>query len=361
MAVTEAYEVKGVSTMSKESAAKVERSVLGRRLRAALLVCALVCAASPPRGSAGASAAVEGEGGSIAFSAGNEIYVVAAGGGAARRVVTRVGLEENRQPAVSPDGTRIAFSSSREGNLGIYLVGIDGQGLQRLTSSSSGDSEPAWSPDGKKIAFVRGYDGTGRGYANQGACSAEIYVVDVPDGVRGGVVVGGEVSLTRGQGGTDPAWSPDGTRIAFSSPRARNYELYTMDPNGNDVTRLTYTASAEAEPAWSPDGGSIAYAALQLSVDNECGWMGTPVAPISLGPGVETPGIYVLNLSRDRHRRVSGNQAATDPTWSPDGLSVAFISIVSGDGQLYTASVATGLQAQLTFDPTPKSSPSWSR
>jgi TolB protein len=357
--------------MSKESAAKVERPVLGRRLKAALLVYVLVCAASlPPTGSAGAlhpsasrgvgaSAAVEG--GSIAFSAGNEIYVVAASGGTARKVVSRVGVEENRQPAVSPDGTRIAFSSSREGSLSIYVVGVDGQGLQRLTYSPNSDSEPAWSPDGTKIAFVRGYDGTGRGYANQGACSAEIYVVDVPGGVRGGVVVGGEVSLTRGQGGTDPAWSPDGTRIAFSSYRARNYELYTMDPNGDDVTRLTYTASAEAEPAWSPDGGSIAYAALLLSVDNECGWMGTPLAPGTLGPGAETPGIYVLNLSRNRHRRVSGPEAATDPTWSPDGLSVAFVSIVSGDGQLYTASVATGLQAQLTFDPTQKLSPSWSR
>jgi TolB protein len=354
-------EVKGVRTMSKESAAKVELSVRGRVLKVLLLVCALVCGAFAPPAGLGAASATAVEGGVIAFSAGGEIYVVGAGGGAAQKVVGLEGGGTNRQPAVSPDGTRIAFSSSREGNFSLYLVGVDGQGLRRLTYSPSSDGEPAWSPDGSKIAFVRGYDGTGEGYANLSPCAAEVYVVNVPGGLSGGVVTADEVSLTRGQGGTDPAWSPDGTRVAFSSQRDGNYELYTMDPNGEGVTRLTYTSSAEAEPAWSPDGSSLAYASQRARAGEGCGWMGTPISPGQDDNGAEAPGIYLINLSRNRHRKLSGADGVTDPTWSPDGLSIAFVSVVSGDGQLYAASVSTGLRTQLTFDATPKSSPSWSR
>jgi Tol biopolymer transport system component len=89
--------------------------------------------------------------------------------------------------------------------------------------------------------------------------------------------------------------------------------------------------------------------------------MGTPIAPGTGGPGEEPPGIYVLNVGRNRHRKVSGGDGVTDPSWSPDGLSIAFVSVVSGDGQLYAAAVTSGLRTQLTSDPTPKSSPSWAR
>lgn len=352
-----------MSKAAAGSAAKVELSALGRVLKAALLVCAVACGAAAPWGGpgAGAATAAEGVSGVIAFSAGGEIYVVGAGGGAARRVVGLEGGGTNRQPAVSPDGTHIAFSSSREGSFSLYVVGVDGRGLRRLTHSPADDGEPAWSPDGSKIAFVRGSDGTGGGYANLSQCAAEIYVVEVPGVLGGGEVVGGEVSLTRGEGGTDPAWSPDGTRIAFSSRRDGNYELYTMEPNGDGVKRLTDTRSAEAEPAWSPDGSSIAYAAHLIHVEDGCGWMGIPISPGSGEPGAEAPGIYVLNVGRNRHQKLSAGDGLTDPTWSPDGLSIGFVSVVGGDGQLYTASAVTGLRTQLTFDTTPKSSPSWSR
>lgn len=359
--------------MSKVSTAKFESSFLGRMWKASLLLCALVCAASgSPTGRAAvqrhkaesgvAVAAAANEGGIVAFAAGGEIYVMGAGGGAPTRVV---GLESggiNRNPALSPDGTRIAFSSSREGNFGIYIVGVDGEGLQRLTDSPYSDSEPTWSPDSSRIAFVRGNDGTAEGYANLSTCLSQIYVVDVPSPLSAGVLMGGETSLTRGLGGTDPAWSPDGTRIAFSSYREdNNYELYTMDANGDGVTRLTFTNSNEAEPAWSPDGISIAYAAHLVRAEEGCGWMGIPLAPGASEPGVEAPGIYVMTLGRNKRLKVTGGNGVTDPTWSPDGTSIAFVSVVAGDGQLYTADAASGLTTQLTFDAPPKSSPSWAR
>ncbi len=357
--------------MSKEPTGRVEWSILGRMSKALLLACALVCAATlPPAGRADAPHRSAGTGGDatlvasvdgiVAYAAGGEIYVVEAGGGTPKMLVGRDNVGTNRHPAVSPDGTRVAFSSSRDGNFGIYLVGVDGQGLQRLTFSPADDSEPAWSPDGSKIAFVRGYDGTDEGHANQSTCASEIYVVNVPNGVSGGEEVGGEVPLTSGRGGTDPAWSPDGTRIAFSSYRDGNYEIYTMAPDGSDIIRLTDTATAEGEPAWSPDGMSLAYAAHLVRGENGCGWIGTPISPGSIEPGEETPGIYIMSLGRNRRWRVTGGNGVTDPTWSPDGTSIGYVSIFSGDGQLYMADVASGLQTQLTFDPIPKYSPSWS-
>jgi TolB protein len=329
---------------------------LGLLLSAALLACA---SARPLTGHARALgfAARDGEvesGGKgaelIAFAAGDEIYTSDTDGGSMKLVIAGGDGIVNRQPALSPDGTRIAFSSRREGRFNIYVVGVDGQGLRRVTDGL-GDSEPAWSPDGTRIAFVRGYDGTNNGHANLGTCSSEIYVVN-EDG-------SGEKLLTDG-GGTDPAWSPDGTRIAFSSFRDDNYEIYTMDPNGGSVTRLTYTDSAEAEPAWSPDGTRIAYAGNLVQERNDCGWMGTPIAP---GPDepAEAPGVYVMNADGGEQQRVSVKGAVTDPVWSPDGTKLAFVGIFSGDGQLYTSGVNGRNRAQLTFDQTQKSSPSWSR
>ncbi len=365
-------EVKGVSTMSKEPTARFQVLVLSRGLKALLLACALVCvSAQPPAGradavrrSAGlgddATSAVASTGGIVAFAAGGAIYVVEADGGTPKMIVNRDNGGTNRHPAVSRDGTRVAFSSSRDGNFAIYIVGVDGLGLRRLTFSYGDDSEPAWSSDDSKIVFVRGYDGTSEGHANQSICASEIYVVNIPNLVSGGVEVGGEVPLTGGQGGTDPAWSPDGTRIAFSSYRDGNYEIYTMNPDGSDVIRLTNTETAEGEPAWSPDGGSIAYAAHLVRGEQGCGWIGTPISPGSIETDVETPGIYVIYLGRNRRWRVSTGNGVTDPTWSPDGTRVAFVNIYIGDGQLYTVDVASGLQTQLTFDPTYKSSPSWS-
>jgi TolB protein len=88
--------------------------------------------------------------------------------------------------------------------------------------------------------------------------------------------------------------------------------------------------------------------------------MGIPLAPGASEPSVEAPGIYVLTLGRNKRLKVSGGNGVIDPTWSPDGSSIAFVSVMAGDGQLYTADAASGMTTQLTFDGPPKSSPSWS-
>ena len=145
---------------------------------------------------------------------------------------------EDTQPDWSPDGTKIAFTSSRDGATEIYLMNADGTGQTRLTTNSTSNSEPAWSPDSANIVFTSFRDG-----------NFEIYLMNA-DGT-------GQTRLTTNTANDfDPAWSPDGTTIAFTS--APNFfsspEIYVMDAadtdvdgNGDNPTQLTTASGLEPD------------------------------------------------------------------------------------------------------------------
>jgi Tol biopolymer transport system component len=148
----------------------------------------------------------------------------------------------------SPDGQRISFTSYRDGNADIYLMNADGTGLTRLTDDSEDDSAPTWSPDGRRIAFV----------STRGSGGSNLYVMNA-DG-------SGVVSLTGIAGGFEPSWSPDGTRLAFSRVvRLCQFDVCAADvfvipAAGGLAANLTRNAAGTAyDPAWSPDGTRIAY------------------------------------------------------------------------------------------------------
>ena len=137
-------------------------------------------------------------------------------------------------PAWSPDGTKIAFVSDRDGNGEIYVMNADGSHPTNLTNTSGGDDTPAWSPDGTKIAFVSDRDG-----------NAEIYVMNA-DGSH-------PTNLTNTSGGDDtPAWSPDGTKIAFVSDRDGNAGIYIMNVDGSNATKLVGNVNGHFRLTWSP-------------------------------------------------------------------------------------------------------------
>ena len=225
---------------------------------------------------------------------------------------TPQGLFFQTEPAWSPDATRIAFSSRRDGETHIYVMGADGTGARRITNTARADDHPSWSPDGKRIVFAR-----------EGA----LFVVLSSGGSahRIGRVFGNAA---------DPAWSPDGKLIAYDyrMPGTPVRELYVMRVDGTHVRAVTKLGQVSAGPAWSPDG-------KQLSFQSNA----------RLGRFE----IYRIDLDGQGLRQVT--QAVTDvfeSAWSPDGKTLAF----SRDGAIWVDTVAE--QTQLTSGNN-DSSPAW--
>jgi Tol biopolymer transport system component len=158
--------------------------------------------------------------------------------------------DDSGQPAWSPDGTRIAFTSFRDGNPEVYVANADGSDPRRLTSKRAADTDPTWSPDGRRIAFTSAR--TGR---------EQVFVMDA-DGANQRRLVVDRWSDQR------PAWSRDGGRLVFTSFRNRdpnllgigNAEVVVVRADGTGARNLTHSPAWEGEPAWSPEGKRIAFA-----------------------------------------------------------------------------------------------------
>ncbi|MGB9179178.1 MAG: hypothetical protein WCB68_08015 [Pyrinomonadaceae bacterium] len=343
-------------------------AVASSTIRVLLLTTLLLCGVTvTPRGRIGSSyeksrtlavspssapvAQISGDG-LIAFTADDQIYVMNADGSRATCLTCETPGVLNRYPSLSPDGSRLAFISDnvRRNDHALNVINSDGSNLQRLAYSSVGLGEPAWSPDGSKIAYVRGYDTTYGGYANITSCGQEIYVLDLASG--------SQVNLTQGGGGTDPAWSPDGAYIAFSSSRNGSYDIYTMAADGSGVKRRTEKDWAEAEPAWSPDGKFIAYSTNLVEGGFLCGFMPTPRP----GGHVEwMTSIYIMNADGTDQAMLAGTTGGIEPAWSPDGTSLAFVFNNKLGWQIYVTDAEGTSQMELTWDSMQKFSPSWSR
>ena len=139
---------------------------------------------------------------------------------------------EDSQPSWSPDFSKIAFGSDRNGNDEIYVMEADGRNPVNLTNHPSWDSGADWSPDGKKIVFYSNREG-----------QSDIYVMNT----NGANVV----NLTNHPAQDRlPSWSPNGQWIAFQSARDGNWEIYVMDAAGNNQTRVTNHPDIDARPVW---------------------------------------------------------------------------------------------------------------
>ena len=154
------------------------------------------------------------------------------------------------KPAWSPDGEWIAFLNENGTQGDIYLIRPDGTDLRRLTKSNdiSRDGNLVWSPDGKQLAYSA--------YLNE---NIEIYVMDLEDALQGAIA---SQQLTHSPAFTRnlvTSWSPDGSRLAFSSDRDGNTEIYLMNVDGSNVVRLTNNPASDTEPGWSPDDKLIAF------------------------------------------------------------------------------------------------------
>lgn len=198
-------------------------------------------------------------------------------------------------PAWSPDGTQIAFAyaGARPGveGYGIWVIDADGSNARQITtdpaSVARNDGEPAWSPDGERIAFVR---------------ESDLHVMNV-DG--SGVT---NITTDFDRPVRDPEWSPDGTRIVFDD---EGFDVYVIRADGTGVTNLTLPQDSrnDGSPSWSPDGSKIAWVRDDGSA-----------------------GIYTMNPDGSgRIRLIDGLDEVHDLAWSPDGTRMGFINDAAGD------------------------------
>jgi Tol biopolymer transport system component len=244
---------------------------------------------------------------------------------------------EDSRPSWSPDGARIAFDSDRSGNYDIYIMNADGAGLVQLTDHASQDVFPVWSPDGARLAFVSLRDEPDP--ENCDPCNWEIYVMQANGS--------GQTNLTQHlDEDFSPAWSPDGGRIAFDSNRDGSYNIHVMNSDGSGVTNLTKDpggngnpAWSNVNPAWSPDGARIAFTTLRHEPDpytcDPCNWE-----------------LYTMRADGSLPSRLTTNDADDDhPAWSPDGARIAFVSWRDGNAEVYVMQANGGGPINLTNDP----------
>lgn len=225
----------------------------------------------------------------------------------ARRLLLSAGIVAGALLAASgcgggaPKGPAdLVFVSTRDGDYALFGMGADGSRQRRLThergdpatpSGLSFQVQPAWSPDGGRIAF-----------ASRRAGNFAIYVM-LADGT-------GTRRLTSGkQDDMHPTWSPDGKRIAFV--RGFDGKLEVMNADGGGVHSLTNAEGAEIDPTWSPDGGWIVYSGR--------------------APGTSLRELWLVRPDgSQRHRLTSLNRVSTSPGWSPDGKRIVFGSQRNG-------------------------------
>ncbi len=229
-------------------------------------------------------------------------------------------------PRISPDGSRLAFSSLTKSGWDILMYSMDLNRLVSFPRFGGTNLSPAWSPDGTKLAFSSSRSG-----------DPDIYVVDQTGA--------GLKRLTNFKlPDVSPVWNPKtGAQIAWVSGRTQLPQIYTMESDGTNVQRMTDEGYA-VSPSWSPNGQFLLFSWIR-----------------HYGPGA--PGgddIYIMDIASKQFVQLTHDGGRNDfPYWSPDGRHIVFQSSRAGSEQIWTM-LADGTKPKQLTTTGSNTQPNWS-
>ncbi len=216
--------------------------------------------------------------------------------------------------------TRVAYVTKAASRYNLWVADADGENAQSALASPEPIISPAWSPNGSQLAYV-----------SFESRKPVVYSHDVSTGKRR------LIANFRGSNSA-PAWAPDGRTMAVTLSRDGGSQLYTIDANGGEPRRLAQSGSIDTEPAYSPDGKSIYF------VSDRGG----------------APQIYRMGTAGQNIERVTFSGSYNiSPALSPDGRWLAYISRVNGAFKLHVMELSSGVVNMIT-DTTADESPSFS-
>jgi len=200
-------------------------------------------------------------------------------------------------PDWSPNANKIAFCSYANKNLNIYTYDLNRKVTDLICGKDGLNTSPSFSPDGKTIAASLSIDGT-----------PDIYLMSSDGKNLKRITFDRSIEVS-------PTWSPTGKEIVYVSDRTGSPQIYVVDNDGTNMRRLTFEGSYNTSPVWSPRGDLIAYVARESNGSNQ---------------------IYVTDLTGSTRIRLTNLRNNEEPSWSPDGLHLAFSSNRTGTYEIYT-------------------------
>ena len=216
---------------------------------------------------------------------------------------------------------RIAMETSIGGNPQLFVYDTTRLRLDLLYESPAVDTQPAWSPDGKRLAFATNQDG-----------NFEIYILNMETGVV--------FNLTRNPADDRyPAWSPDGKYVLFTTDRDGNQEIYSTTLDDIEVVNLTQNPANDLQPSWFINERIVFASDRDKNLE-----------------------IYMMNPDGTGQFNLSNNPGADDfdPSGAPDASLIAFTSNRDGNQDIYTMSLDGSNQTNLTRNPAQDETPVWS-
>jgi Tol biopolymer transport system component len=260
----------------------------------------------------------------------DDIYIMELDGSGVVQLTTEPGRDY--EPDAAPDGRTLVFASNRDdpNNSQLYLMGVDGSEVRRLTFSANGgrviDDYAHWSPDGRHIVFQRTTIPEGE------RPDADIWMIDTENGEET------QLTDTPEDWDSTPSFAADGESVLFESDRDGDFEIYRLDLETMELTQLTDAPGTDSEAKESPDGTQIAFTSVR---DGQFR-------------------IYLMDPDGGNVRPLTESGVENRcPQWSPDGTRLTFYSTRDGDGEIYLINVDGSGETRITNSPGKDEIPDW--